>query len=127
MLQLSANIQVILPLPGTVNPALNVTLAAQTVTALLTQVAGTPLSPPSATQVPPTLLPTATRVAGELIALHSDRSGNRDLWVMNTDGSSPLQITFNSIIDSVPAWSPDGSWITFTGYDSTEVSMKIML
>jgi TolB protein len=32
---------------------------------------------------------------------------------MNTDGSNPQQITFDANIDSVPAWSPDGTEIAF--------------
>ncbi len=50
---------------------------------------------------------------GTKIAFTSDRSGNRDIWVMNADGTSPVQVTDNPAADSKPAWSPDGSTIAF--------------
>ena len=49
---------------------------------------------------------------GKHIAFISDRSGGENLWIANTDGSAPLQLskdedrTFAS-----PAWSPDGQYI----------------
>lgn len=40
-----------------------------------------------------------------------------DLWIMNADGSHPVQITHTplptSIADNAPAWSPDGKQILF--------------
>ena len=40
-----------------------------------------------------------------------------DLWIMNADGSHPVQITHTplptSIADNAPAWSPDGKQIIF--------------
>jgi TolB protein len=44
----------------------------------------------------------------------SARDGDREIWVMNADGSDPVQLTFNMTNDVVPAWSPDGRTITFT-------------
>jgi hypothetical protein len=39
---------------------------------------------------------------------------NWEVYVMNADGSNPTNLTNNPAIDFTPAWSPDGSKITFT-------------
>jgi Tol biopolymer transport system component len=46
---------------------------------------------------------------GELIALASDQTGNRDIFVTNADGSWQQQLTFAASNEWTPAWSPDGS------------------
>ena len=49
----------------------------------------------------------------EKIAFVSDREGNRDIYVMDTDGSNGVRLTDHSADDYSPAWSPDGSRIMF--------------
>jgi Tol biopolymer transport system component len=124
------------------NPNIIYTAAAQTVSVHITEAAlsthnaaltlpPSPLPPtlgltttptssstPSMTPTPPlTQTPTPTTTTfpsgGGLIAFHSTRSGNYDIWVMNTDGSNPRQITYDSSWDSIPAWSPDGRELAF--------------
>jgi Tol biopolymer transport system component len=51
---------------------------------------------------------------GRQIAFESDRDGDKELYVMNADGSNVRQITQNTIHDEGPAWSPDGSRFVFT-------------
>ncbi|MEK7310345.1 MAG: DPP IV N-terminal domain-containing protein, partial [Chloroflexota bacterium] len=43
----------------------------------------------------------------------STRAGNRQLWVMNANGSDPRQITNVSDIGGRNSWSPDGRTIVF--------------
>lgn len=52
--------------------------------------------------------PGATR-----IAFVSQRQGNRDIFVMDADGSELQQLTTDPADDSYPAWSPDGQEIAF--------------
>jgi Tol biopolymer transport system component len=103
---------------ATTEPDLIYTQAAQTVEIRLTVAAvnnpsPTPTPIPSPTPTQPTATPTHNPAGGGLIAFHSERSGNRDIWVMNTDGSNPRQITYDSAWDSIPSWSPDGRRLAF--------------
>jgi TolB protein len=47
------------------------------------------------------------------IVFRSNRSGNADLYTMNPDGSSRVQLTTNPAEDVDPRWSPDGTQIAF--------------
>ena len=48
------------------------------------------------------------------IAFASDRAGNLDIWVMNADGTNPVQMTTDPLLERSPSWSPDGRKIVFT-------------
>jgi Tol biopolymer transport system component len=50
---------------------------------------------------------------GTRIAFMSDRDGDWEIYLMNTDGTGITQLTQNSNSDRFPAWSPDGSIIVF--------------
>ncbi len=50
------------------------------------------------------------------IAFTSERDGNKEIYVMDADGSNPTRITNNTGDDSWPDWSPDGSKIAFVSY-----------
>jgi Tol biopolymer transport system component len=51
---------------------------------------------------------------GTQIAFQSNRSvGELNIWVMDDDGTNPVQLTSNVNEDRHPAWSPDGDWIAF--------------
>jgi len=44
----------------------------------------------------------------------SDRGGHLDLWEMQADGSSPVNLTNDDALDDFPAWSADGRRIAWT-------------
>lgn len=49
---------------------------------------------------------------GEQIAFVSDRAGQRDLWIMDSDGSDPRPVTTDRDLEpSTPTWTPDGRYI----------------
>ena len=57
--------------------------------------------------------PLPLSAAGGRIAFQSDRDGNAEVYVMNADGSDPLNLTRNPAEDWYPAWSPDCRRIVF--------------
>ena len=69
---------------------------------------------PVATVVPvpaPTTIPAPTPKPspdGTMIVFDSDRDGNHEIYVMNSDGSNQSNLTDNSAWDEDPSWSPGG-------------------
>jgi TolB protein len=55
-------------------------------------------------------------VSGTEIAFVSDRSGNKEIYVMNADGSDQRAATANGSINTFPDWSPSGDAIVYTSY-----------
>jgi TolB protein len=53
---------------------------------------------------------------GTKIYFISDRTGTKEVWVMDADGQNQKQITKFRSITIMPAVSPDGSRIAFTSY-----------
>jgi len=51
---------------------------------------------------------------GKRIVFPSDRSGTREIWMCNADGSNTTQLTsMGAPISGSPSWSPDGSQVVF--------------
>jgi Tol biopolymer transport system component/subtilisin family serine protease len=51
---------------------------------------------------------------GSKIVFQSNRDGQAEIYVMNSDGTAQTRLTNNSAADTAPAWSPDGTRILFT-------------
>jgi len=47
------------------------------------------------------------------VLFESNRDGNNEIYVMNPDGSQPINLTNHAGNDSSPIWSPDGMRIAF--------------
>lgn len=77
--------------------------------AKLTEAAGSETSAPMTSTASAKL----TNNSGNLIAFHSDRAGNNDIYVMNTDGNNVARLTSWNSDDRAPSWSPDGSELAF--------------
>ena len=85
------------------------------------QVVATPqvVPPPTALPSPtsPVARPTAPQPHPALvgrIAFSSDRDGNDEIYVMDTNASGLTRLTVNEASDTSPVFSPDGSKIAFT-------------
>lgn len=84
----------------------------------------TPVEP---TEIPATAAPTATPVTvtatftptlpalgNGVLAFHSDRDGEIDIYTMALDGSNLQRLTTDEGRDFEPDWSPDGSTLVFS-------------
>ena len=60
------------------------------------------------------------------MAFVSGRDGNNEIYVMNADGSSPINLTHDAASDVQPAWSPDGSRIAFTSFRDGNDEIYVM-
>jgi TolB protein len=56
-------------------------------------------------------------LAGSRVYFVSDRTGHKEVWVMDYDGSNQRQLTFYKSIAIQPAVSPDGTKLAFTSFD----------
>jgi Tol biopolymer transport system component len=57
---------------------------------------------------------------------YKDTPGVREIYVMNADGSNPVNITKNPADDNNPAWSPDGTKIAFTSDRDGNLEIYVM-
>ncbi len=48
------------------------------------------------------------------IAFDSREKGNGNIYVINSNGGTPRQLTTNTAEDNIPRWSGDGQWIYFS-------------
>ncbi len=73
----------------------------------------TPIPPPTATPIPE---PTPLGGGGK-IAFSSDRDGDFEIYLMNSDGTNQIRLTNQSTNDFFPEFSPDGDMLTFFAVD----------
>ena len=57
-----------------------------------------------------------TGIAETQIYFVSDRTGHKEIWAMDYDGSNQHQLTHLKSIALTPRWSPDASHVAFTCY-----------
>ena len=50
------------------------------------------------------------------IAFVSDRTGSKEIWVMDSDGGAQQPLTAHKSISFSPAWSPDGGTLYYASY-----------
>ena len=60
------------------------------------------------------------------IVFTSARDGNREIYLMNPDGSQQIRLTDNPADDLYPAWSPTGEQILFTSNRNGERDLYLM-
>lgn len=60
------------------------------------------------------------------LAFTSDRDGNNEIYLMDSDGSNIIRLTDDPANDWAPAWSPDGNWIAFTSDRDGDAEIYIM-
>ena len=63
---------------------------------------------------------------GRQIVFSSGRSGNLDIYVMDTKGGNPVQLTNSRGFDEWPAWSPDGRQLAFVSDRDGNVEIYLM-
>jgi TolB protein len=74
-----------------------------------------------------------TGIAQTKVAFVSNRSGHKEIWVMDYDGANQQQLTHLGTISLTPRWSPDDSHIAFTCFEpyrkiiSAQICMYSML
>ncbi|MYE88070.1 hypothetical protein F4X33_03645 [Candidatus Poribacteria bacterium] len=60
------------------------------------------------------------------IAFTSDREGNSEIYVMDTDGQNPQRLTDDPAVDHSPSWSPDGKRIAFVSDREGDEDIYVM-
>src|SRR5262245_32848823 len=72
------------------------------------------------------LLMPATLSAQDKVAFQSQRDGNPEIYVMNTNGTDQHRLTFNSTFDGDPAFSKGGEKIAFSSWRDGNEEIYIM-
>ncbi len=66
---------------------------------------------------------------GQRIALDSSWAGPRRIWVVNSVGSNPQQMTSDvseAVVHVRPRWSPDGTRIVFQNIERTKFDIRVV-
>jgi dipeptidyl aminopeptidase/acylaminoacyl peptidase len=70
--------------------------------------------------------PLPPRDGGGVIAFYSERTGNGDIYVMESDGSNPKRVTTHGALDHWPSWSPDGTQIAFVSTQTGNADIYVI-
>jgi TolB protein len=65
-------------------------------------------------------------LVGTRIVFVSDRTGSKEIWVMNWDGTGERQLTKYGSLSSFPSASPDGRIVAFTTYASGSPAIQMV-
>jgi Tol biopolymer transport system component len=63
---------------------------------------------------------------GRRIAFQSSRSGFLNIWVCDSDGAHPVQLTSFERHTGTPRWSPDGRRIVFDSYEAGDWNLYVI-
>jgi Tol biopolymer transport system component len=63
---------------------------------------------------------------GRKIAFHSDRSGVLNIWVCDSDGRNPVQLTTFEKRTGTPRWSPDGRRVLFDSIEAGDWNLYVV-
>jgi serine/threonine protein kinase/sugar lactone lactonase YvrE len=63
---------------------------------------------------------------GRKIAFSSDRSGVSNIWVCDSDGTNPVQLTSFEKHTGTPHWSPDGHRISFDSVEAGDWNVYVI-
>ena len=74
----------------------------------------------------PAWSPDGTRIAFGTFQDWNDQFARDEIYVMNADGSSQINLTNNSGLDGEPTWSPDGARIAFTRQQVDDLEIFVM-
>jgi len=83
-----------------------------------------PVPAPTQTTTPP--IPPPTSPTTGKIAFMSTRDGNREIYVINIDGSNLVQLTNKAFGYDEPTWSPDSIKIAFTSHRDSNDEIYVM-
>lgn len=85
-------------------------------------------------QAPPVRIIASTRednqadhtADGSRLVFISSRTGTREIWTANADGSNPVRITTEGAGPAAPRWSPDGKRIAFAKRPGGNVDVYVV-
>jgi Tol biopolymer transport system component len=66
------------------------------------------------------------KAGNSIIAFQSDRSDDPEVYVMNTDGSNPIRLTYRDGHDGYPDLSPDGKKIAYESVRDGDLEIYVM-